>query len=137
MRLSIIDEPILTVHRRHPQLDLLCHAFFPCHRRESTYEAHGHIRRHPADFSASASPQQAYKDFLPTILQTFGKSKLTTYLVRRHHKTPVETSDTHSSEQTALQLQSPCFFLGFLATLGFGWSAGHFKENTLHIVSES
>ncbi|KAG7527512.1 hypothetical protein FFLO_06858 [Filobasidium floriforme] len=54
---------------------------------------------------------QAYKDFLPTILQTFGKSKLTTYL-----------------------LQSPCFFLGFLATLGFGWSAGHFKENTLHII---
>ncbi|KAG7527921.1 hypothetical protein FFLO_06517 [Filobasidium floriforme] len=52
---------------------------------------------------------QAYKEFLPSILHTFGESKLTTYL-----------------------LQSPCYFLGYLATLGVGWSSGRFKEFTYH-----
>ena len=32
-------------------------------------------------------------------------------------------------------LQSPVYLLGFFAILGFGWSAGRFKENVWHIVS--
>lgn len=32
-------------------------------------------------------------------------------------------------------LQSPPYLLGFFAILGFGWSAGHFKENVWHMVS--
>ena len=34
-------------------------------------------------------------------------------------------------------LQSPPYLLGFFAILGFGWSAGHFKENVWHMVSLS
>jgi hypothetical protein len=40
-----------------------------------------------AESEILARHQQAYKDFLPSILHTFGKSKLTTYLVSLKHCT--------------------------------------------------
>jgi len=55
---------------------------------------------------------QSFKDFLPTIISTLGKGKLLTYL-----------------------LQSPAYLLGYFAILGFGWSAGNFKDATWHIVA--
>lgn len=32
-------------------------------------------------------------------------------------------------------LQSPCYLLGYLAILGFGWSSGRFKDSVWHVVS--
>ena len=54
---------------------------------------------------------QSFKDFLPTILQTFGQSKMITYL-----------------------LQSPAYFAGYLAILGFGYLGGRFKDATWFII---
>lgn len=34
-------------------------------------------------------------------------------------------------------LQSPAYLLGYLAILGFGWSAGRFKDSVWHVVSMS
>jgi hypothetical protein len=39
------------------------------------------VARRSSLCDCSRDPQQAYKEFLPSILHTFGESKLTTYLV--------------------------------------------------------
>lgn len=31
-------------------------------------------------------------------------------------------------------LQSPCYLLGYLAILGFGWSSGKFKDSVWHVI---
>lgn len=69
---------------------------------------------------------QSFKDFLPSIvsLTLLHTIKLTTQL---------QTMST-SNLMTYL-LQSPPYILGFLAILGFGWTAGKFRENTWHMVS--
>lgn len=39
-----------------------------------------------------------------------------------------------SSTLMTYLLQSPCYLLGYLAILGFGWSSGRFKDSVWHVV---
>jgi hypothetical protein len=42
-----------------------------------------------------------------------------------------------SSNLMTYLLQSPCYLLGYLSILGFGWSSGHFRDSRWHVVSIS
>jgi hypothetical protein len=39
-----------------------------------------------------------------------------------------------SSKLMTYLLQSPCYLLGYLAILGFGYSAGRFKDSVWHVI---
>jgi hypothetical protein len=54
---------------------------------------------------------QSYKDFLPSIMATFGLSKITTYLV-----------------------QAPPPIVAFLVTLLVSWNSGRVLEHGYHII---
>ncbi|EGU88077.1 hypothetical protein FOQG_07543 [Fusarium oxysporum f. sp. raphani 54005] len=54
---------------------------------------------------------QSFKDFLPSIMNTFGFNKMTTYLI-----------------------QAPPYALAYISACIIAWSCGHFMESTYHVV---
>ncbi|KAH6869176.1 major facilitator superfamily domain-containing protein [Thelonectria olida] len=54
---------------------------------------------------------QSFKDFLPSIMKTFGFNKMTTYLI-----------------------QAPPYAIAYIAACAIAWSCGHFQESTWHVV---
>ncbi|KAM0211482.1 hypothetical protein ACHAPA_008642 [Fusarium lateritium] len=54
---------------------------------------------------------QSFKDFLPSIMNTFGFNKMTTYLI-----------------------QAPPYALAYISACLIAWSCGHFMESTYHVV---
>jgi len=54
---------------------------------------------------------QSFKDFLPSIMNTFGFDKLTTYLV-----------------------QAPPYAIAYAAACGFAYTSGRFQESYYHII---
>ena len=72
---------------------------------------------------------QSFKDFLPSIVSH--KSPRRVYIAAL---IPQLKTMSSSSLMTYL-LQSPCYLLGYLAILGFGWSSGRFKDSVWHVVS--
>ncbi|EEU34501.1 uncharacterized protein NECHADRAFT_88337 [Fusarium vanettenii 77-13-4] len=54
---------------------------------------------------------QSFKDFLPSIMNTFGFNKMTTYLI-----------------------QAPPYAIAYIATCAIAWSCGHFMESTWHVI---
>ncbi|KAJ3533567.1 hypothetical protein NM208_g7928 [Fusarium decemcellulare] len=54
---------------------------------------------------------QSFKDFLPSIMDTFGFNKMTTYLI-----------------------QAPPYAIAYIAACLLAWSCGHFMESTWHVI---
>ncbi|KAM6504685.1 hypothetical protein FSOLCH5_015187 [Fusarium solani] len=54
---------------------------------------------------------QSFKDFLPSIMKTFGFNKMTTYLI-----------------------QAPPYAIAYIAACAIAWSCGHFMESTWHVI---
>ncbi|RTE77210.1 hypothetical protein BHE90_008331 [Fusarium euwallaceae] len=54
---------------------------------------------------------QSFKDFLPSIMDTFGFNRMTTYLI-----------------------QAPPYAIAYISACLLAWSCGHFMESTWHII---